>query len=138
MIVASGLRTWLSAFSGLAGNRINMDCLGDDLGAYSINTDPSLIVKNYLDGTRSVEQVFVLSSVEPWGEDIAQNSEALEWYENLSSWVREKVRKREFPELGKNRRCILVEIVSAPYLMDVGDNGSGLYQVQIKIKYFEE
>lgn len=138
MTITGGLRAWLNTYEGLAGDRINVDCLPDRLASYSLDSDPSWSETCYLDGTRAVERTFILSSREAWGEDIAQNTEVLEWYENLSAWMREQRCKRNFPDIGTGRQVTGVSVVSAPYPFSVDENGEARYQVQIKLNYYEE
>lgn len=85
-----------------------------------------------------MERIFILSSCEAWGEDIAQNTEVLEWYENLSRWVRRQSRIRNFPDIGEGRTVSSVAVVSAPYPFSTEENGPARYQVQIKLNYYEE
>lgn len=138
MTITDGLRAWLNNYEGLAGDRINVDCLPDRLASYSLDSDPSWSEKSYMDGTRAVERIFVFSSREAWGEDIMQNTEVLEWYENLSRWVWKQSRCRNFPDLGEGRTVSSVAVVSAPYPFSTEENGPARYQVQIKLNYYEE
>lgn len=138
MTITSGLRAWLNTWEGLAGDRINVDCLPNNQNGYSLDSDPTITETRFLYGPRAVERVFILSSLEAWGEDILQNEEVLEWYESLSAWVRGKNRRREFPDIGDTRRVRGISVVSAPYPFSVPENGNARYQVQIKLNYYEE
>lgn len=42
MTITDGLRAWLNNYEGLAGDRINVDCLPARLASYSLDSDPVL------------------------------------------------------------------------------------------------
>ena len=138
MSITKGLRAWLNTYDGLAGDRINVDCLPEDQSSYSLDSDPEYFVKPYLDGSQQVERTFVLASCEAFGDDIIQNTEILDWYEDLSSWIRLQSRRRNFPDIGTGKKVSSVSVASTPYPFVVYDNGMARYQIQIKLIYTEE
>jgi len=138
MSITSGLRAWLNTYSGLAGDRINVDCLPSNIASYSLDSDPTITETRYIDGTRSEERIYILSSREAWGDDIIQNTDILEWYDALDKWVRMQRHRRNYPDIGDGRRVSNIAVISTPYPFTVDDNGKARYQVQIKLNYYEE
>ena len=132
MNIVDGLRAWLDSYEGLAGGRINVDCLPAELASYSLDSDPSYTVTTYMDGTQAVERTYVIASREAIGNDIAQNAANLEWYDNLAAWIRRQRRTR------KGRTVSNISVVSTPYPFAVEANGEARYQIQIKLNYYEE
>lgn len=138
MSIVDGLRAWLDGYQGLAGGRINVDCLPAELATYSLDSDPSYTVSTYLDGTQAVERTYVIASREAIGDDIAQNTANLEWYDGLAAWIRRQRRARNWPDIGKGRTVSNISVVSTPYPFVVNEDGEARYQIQIKLNYYEE
>ena len=138
MSIVNGLRAWLNEYEGLSGGRINVDCLPAELATYSLDSDPSYTVSAYMDGTQAVERTYVIASREAIGNDIAQNTTNLEWYDGLTDWIRRQRRKRNWPDIGRGRTVSNISVVSTPYPFVVNEDGGARYQVQIKVNYYEE
>mgnify|MGYP002737068413 CR=1 FL=1 len=138
MSIVDGLRAWLNGYEGLAGGRINVDCLPAELASYSLDSDPSYTVTTYMDGTQTAERTYVISSREAIGDDIAQNAANLEWYDNLAAWIRRQRRTRNWPDIGKGRTVSNISVVSTPHPFGVNEDGKARYQIQIKLNYYEE
>ena len=136
--IAEALREYFLACPLLGDHPLGVDWLPDHSVAFSIDTTPaSQIIQRYFSGSSLRQYEFVLRSVQDYGADVLQNLENSALYEELSSWMEEQTRNRNFPDLGSGRTVQKIEAQSTGYLMTTAPD-VGRYQIQCRVIYFEE
>lgn len=140
MTIIESVRVWLRTYPPLKDGRLGVDCLPEEAQAYSIDSIPGPeVIQSYMDGSALKQFDFVLSSREFWGDEIAQNTDNLRWYEAFSKWVRDQNRRpKNLPKLGAERTAQKVEVTTSGYPFLVSENGKARYQIQCKCTYFEK
>ena len=134
MTLITAMRQWLKTYPPLAGGRLNVDFLPTEAESYSVEAVPvAEVLRKYLDGSTVRQFAFVLASREFYSENIAQNTDNLEFYEELSHWVAQQ--KRKLPDLGEGRKAAKIEILSPGYMFYGDDQGTARYQIQMKLTY---
>lgn len=133
------VRAWLRTYPPLAEGRIGVDYLPEEAQTYSVDSVPGPeVVTRYLDGSAIRQFDFVLASRVFYGDQIAQNTDNLEWYEAFSDWVRAQNRRpKHLPQLADGRMARTVEVTTSGYPFQVSDDGRARYQIQLKLTYFE-
>ena len=133
--VSGGLRDWLLGFSGFQNGCLSVDCLPNELGTFSLDSDPAVEETPFLCGGSAITRTFLLSSKEAWGEDVTGNGEILAWYETFAAWIREQNLFRKLPDLGDGRKTLSVRITSAPYPFLIDENQRARYQITLRVQY---
>lgn len=120
------------------GRILGVDRLGADPIEYTIDTVPcEPIIKEYIDGS-SVRQIeFIFGSREKYGQDVMQNIMNSDFYENFACWIEQQDEKRVFPDFGKWRSVLSIEVLTNGYAHDVTPNTSR-YQIQLRITYYQD
>lgn len=136
------LRQYFSQAPGLAGKRIDIDCLRSKPDSYSIDCVPTeRVVQRYVDGSTVRRQLFTISSRAAYGPNIAQQRGNVETFEELEAWLMLQDAVGTYPNLGEKRHTRALEILSSAYPIeaDDGDQGSiARYQIQLGITYYQE
>lgn len=118
--------------------KINVDYLGTNAVEYSIDSVPSTeTIKEYVNGDKIKQYMFVYGSREYYGPDALQNMENNGFYEKVSDWLEEKTRKDDLPDLSEDRQAIKVETLSNGYLFHA-DEEKARYQMQARLVYYEK
>lgn len=120
------------------GRILGVDRLGADPIEYTIDTVPcEPIIKEYIDGS-SVRQIeFIFGSREKYGQDVMQNIMNSDFYENFACWIEQQDEKRVFPDFGKWRSVLSIEVLTNGYAHDVTPDTSR-YQIQLRITYYQD
>lgn len=120
------------------GRILGVDRLGADPIEYTIDTVPcEPIIKQYTDGS-SVRQIeFIFGSREKYGQDVMQNIMNSDFYEKFACWIEQQDEEQIFPDFGKWRSPLSVEVLTNGYAHDVTPNTSR-YQIQLRITYYQD
>lgn len=138
MTAMESVRAWLRTYPGLDG-RLDVDFLDEAADTYSVDTIPcEEVVKRYLDGSTVKQFQFAVSSRRFYDQNIAQNLGNLEFFEGLTSWVEQKARAREFPEMDSNRTAQKIVVTSTAYPFIVSEDGKARYQLQMRLEYYQK
>lgn len=117
--------------------KLNVNYLGVNPTEYTLdNTPVDPIVKEYTDGSKIKQFVFVFGSRDFYGDDVAQNIESSGFYEKLDKWLNYNTMHQLLPELSDGRVSIKIEAMSSGYLFNESEN-SARYQIQCRLVYFE-
>ena len=139
MTLTEALRGWLRTYPPLSKGRLAVDFLPKEARTYSVDSVPCKEeVRRYLDGSSVRQFLFTLSSREFKGEDIAQNTDNLAFYEGFSAWVLAQDRARRLPDLGEGRRAQKIEVTTSGYPFLVDEHGTARYQIQLRLEYFQK
>lgn len=138
MTVIECVRNWLRQYPALKG-RLDVDFLGENADTYSIDTIPcEEIIKRYKDGSTIKQFQFAVSSRCFYEQNIKQNIKNLAIFEGLTSWIEQKSRARELPQMDNNRTALKIIVTSTAYPFVVSEDGKARYQLQMRLEYFTE
>lgn len=138
MTVMECLQKWFKTYAGLSG-RLDVDFLDEEADAYSIDTIPcEEIIKRYKDGSTVKQFQFAVSSRRFYEQNITQNLSNLQFFEDLTSWVEGKARKRELPSMDKGRTAQKIVVTSTAYPFVVSEDGKARYQIQMRLEYIQK
>lgn len=131
---------WLRTYPPLADGRIGVDFLPAEAQTYSVDAMPGKeIIKKYLDGSTVRQFDFVLASREFHGDDIAQNTGNLVFYEDFAQWVEAQNKfGGRLPSLADGRSVRSVEVTTTGYPFFVDEHGTAQYQIQMKMTYYQK
>lgn len=137
-MIIDEVRKWMRKCPLVKGKKVNVDYLGADIGAYTIDVVPAEpIVKTYTDGSTIRQFLFVFGSKEAYSADVLQNIENNGFFEKLQEWFEEQNRINSFPKLGTGKKAIKVEVTSTGYLFDESEDRAR-YQCQCKLSYYQD
>lgn len=133
------LRTWLRGCPALAvGKYFGADYIGEKATEYAVFSVPS--TKHYKEniiGQRYLltvqEQNFIFASKVPYGSDVRQNLENLQFFQNVADWIMQKNAAKEFPEWSDGT-ITAIEVTNTGAPVQTGTD-SARYQFQIKVTY---
>ncbi|HSH35516.1 chloramphenicol resistance protein [Schnuerera sp.] len=118
--------------------KIGVDYLDPNEKEYTIDPIPSnTVIKEYIDGGRLKQYLFVFASREFYGDDVIQNIENSGFYEKLSSWVDNQSKKGNLPILSGNKKSIELKVTTSGYLFNATEDRAR-YQIQMQLVYYEE
>lgn len=138
MAVIQSVQKWLKTYSGLSG-RLDVDFLGEDAEAYSVDTIPcEEVIKRYKDGGTLKQFQFAVSSRRFYEQNIKQNTSNLQFFEDLTAWVEKKARSRELPAMDKGRTAQRIVVTSTAYPFVVSEDGKARYQIQMRLEYYQK
>ncbi|NLL92511.1 MAG: hypothetical protein GX222_08920 [Ruminococcaceae bacterium] len=123
-------------------NRLNVDYLPENTGQagveFAIATEPTdETVYTYHDGGARCKYPFVISSVNDYGPDDAQNILNSGFFENLARWLRLQTRTRNFPILPEGMSPRSIRAIGPGYLFQP-DVNAGKYQIQCELEYYRK
>ena len=138
MAVIESVQKWLKTYSGLSG-RLDVDFLPEDADTYSVDTIPcEEILKRYKDGGTRKQFQFAVSSRRFYEQNIKNNISNLQFFEDLTAWVEEKVRLRQLPTMDKGRTAQKIVVTSTAYPFIVSEDGKARYQIQMRLEYYQK
>lgn len=118
--------------------KLNIDFLGPNATEYTIDSIPTdSILKEYVDGGKLKQYVFVFGSREFYGPDVLQNIENSGFYEKFSEWLDAKTELGELPLLEGNKESDSIEAMSSGYLFGSTED-TARYQIQCRLIYYED
>lgn len=120
-------------------NTINVNYLGNKAKvSYSVEAVPSNpVVKKYTDGAKLCQVLFVVASRELYTESPKDNTAVMKFYDDFAKWVDTQDKMRSFPTLPNDCSPQGIEVLTGPYLFDVGNNDAR-YQIQCRLTYYKE
>lgn len=136
----SMIKDWFRTCPVLDDKRIDIDCLGETPGQFSVDGEPTeLIVTRYFDGSTVRRLSFSIASRSYYGEDIADQDANLAAFERLCEWLEMQRLYRRWPDLGDGRRVrsLRPTTTAYPVLVDA-DTGTARYQMGCELIYFQE
>ena len=126
----------------MTDNRLNIDYLPEDTKEagveYAIATSPTdEVVKRYHGGGALCRYPFIISSVNDYGPDAAQNICNTGFTEQLSVWLRKQSRLRNLPNLPADLTPRSIRAIGSGYLYQP-DINAGKYQIQCELEYYRK
>lgn len=140
--IIKSLRDYFLQCPLMGGKKINVNYLPAECRKngveYSIDTTPATeIIKRYADGSTVRQYLFVIRSVADYGADILQNLANSGFYEELADWLAQQTQRELLPALPPGKQAQSIEAQSTGYLF-TSQAGSGKYQIQCRLKYFQK
>ena len=90
----------------------------------------------FVDGSRDVtEYYYLLARQSSKAEASRVDNQA--WMESLESWVRQKSRSGDLPQLDGGRSCHAVGVSVSAYMSGAAESGTSEYQLTVSINYTE-
>lgn len=117
--------------------RVNVNFLGPDVDAYSIEEVPTEpILKKYVNGDSIRQYAFVFTSREPYGVDVLQNIDNSGFYEKFADWIEIQNNNEIFPLLDNGLEPLEIKVTSTGYAFAVTED-TAQFQIQLRLKYFK-
>lgn len=140
MTILEHIRDYLRGYPKLAGERIDIDCLGSDADSFSLDAVPGEpVVRRYLDGSTVRRCLFLFSCRAYYGQDLRQQAENLALLEDLEQWLERQRLFCKAPALGEKRAARPIAVVTSAYPAIInGDTGMARYQIQCELLYTQE
>lgn len=140
MTVIECLRQYFMTFPGLAGERLDIDCLRSQPDSYSIDNIPcQSVLKRYINGASVRCCLFTISGRMQYGADLQNQRENIAFFEDMESWLSQQEMFLRLPDLGEGRTARSLEVTSSAYPCIVDeDEGTARYQMQLRLIYLQE
>lgn len=137
MTVSENIIRWLYGFGDIeAGDRIETDQLDGEAGSYGLYKQPTKDVVPFVDGSRDVTEYYYLLARQSSKAEASRVDNQV-WMESLESWVRQKSRSGDLPQLDGGRSCHAVGVSVSAYMSGAAESGTSEYQITISINYTE-
>ncbi len=133
------IRDYICTFPELSeGCCLLIDYLGDKAVEYTVEAVPcDPIYKEYVDGEKVKQFLFVFASREYFEADINTCIANLHFYENFEEWIEDNSENGIFPDLGENKVPVSLEVLTRGYVLSA-DEETARYQIQLRLIYEEE
>ncbi len=137
--IISAVKTYLAGYSGLAaGAPVWVDALGPGCSEYAIVPLPGQkVVEEYINGSSLREFPFAFQSMESAADDLAR-LENIGFFESFSDWLESQTAAKILPNLGSGKTAEGIAATGWGYLFELGESGSGRYQVECKLTYLQD
>jgi len=140
--IIEGLFEYFKSCPLMTENRLNIDYLPEDTiragVEYAIGTTPTdELIYSYADGGARCRYPFIISSVNDYGPDEAQNMLNSGFFETLAEWLRKQSRSRVLPELPAGMIPRSIRAIGPGYLYQP-DVNAGKYQIQCELEYYRK
>lgn len=115
-----------------------IDYLGDKAVEYTVEAVPcNPIYKEYVDGEKVKQFLFVFASREYFEADINTCIANLHFYEKFEDWIDDNNEAGIYPDLGENKVPVSLEVLTRGYVLSA-DEETARYQIQLRLIYEEE
>jgi hypothetical protein len=134
--IIEALRTYISTYAPLDDAfPVHVDYLPNQTSSYSIDPVPgTTVIEQYMDGSSLRRYLFVLSSREPYGEDVLQNLTNSSFYEDFAEWLETNTKAGTFPVLESDKAPQRILASGLGYILEEGTD-TARYQIQCSIEY---
>ena len=137
MSIIESIRNFICGCPYLKEGRLNVDYLGADPTKYTVDSVPSSgILKEYTDGGKLRQYLFVFASREYYSDKVREQLENSGFYEDFARWIEQQNEAGHLPELSDGMVPQRIEVVSTGYLMDATEKNAR-YQIQCRLIYYE-
>ncbi len=138
MSIAAALHDYLQGYAPLTEERLDIDFLGADAGAFSLEvTDGGEWVRRYIDGSGEKTLRFVLAHRAGFDQSLAGQAGPLAFYEDFAAWLDNQTEHGSLPDLGETRTAVKLESLSGGYVLSQGTH-TARYQIQCQLTYIQE
>lgn len=132
MSIIQSLQSWLSEFNGM---ELLTDTTDEAAPSHALAAVGGGTAFVDILGNRVYQNSYVFYAKEHISNEMDRQDNQ-DFFEELCEWIEEKNDAEDFPKLSGRYTVSKVEVAN-PMLMEVYEDGLGLYQVQIQL-YFEK
>lgn len=139
MSIISALKTYIATYSGLeTGAPLLIDLLGKNPTEYALVPLPGQrVVETFVNDGVLCEYPFAIQSMESTADDGTRQA-INEFYEALAEWLEAQNKAGILPTLAAGKTAEKIEALGWGYLLDPGESGTGIYQIQCKLTYDQQ
>lgn len=132
------IREYIEKCPLFKGGKINVNYLGSKPLSFSIDAVPANpVIKEYADGGRLCQRLFVIASRELYTKKVSENAKVSRFYEDFAAWIDEQNKKGNLPPLPPPLSAQSIEVLSDDYLFDLGEMDAR-YQLSCRITYYKD
>lgn len=138
MSILKTLQDYLQEYDGMNMRPISeilTDITKEQVGSYALAPSGNGKTTTDITGNRTFENNYVFYARESVSDEV-DRGENQDFLEDFSDWLDERAEKEDFPVLGERYQVESIEIFNA-MLFDIDEDGTGLYQVQIKLTFIK-
>jgi hypothetical protein len=135
----SAVKTYIATYNGLEDDAgLFIELLGALPTQYALVPLPGpKIIETYIDGSSLRQYQFALQSMESTADDPARIANN-EFYEAFADWLESQTEAGTLPSLGTGKTAESIEALGQPILFQLGDSGTGIYQLQCRLVYQQD
>lgn len=138
MSVIESLQTYLKTYTGLTGQNVFVNNLEGTPITYSIVPLPGeQVVEEYIAGGRTMIYPFALQSMRFTNTNDLERIQNSSFFEDFGVWLRSQSESGVLPSLPSGKTAEKIEAVTGGVLFEQGDSGTGIYQIQCLLTYYE-
>ena len=139
MSVISAIQTYIKTYSQLETNApVWVDYIGKEPTQYAISPLPgSRIAETFVNGVTMREYPFAFEMAGITADD-AERLDNLNFFESFADWLETQNKNGTFPTLASGKTSRQIEALGWGYLLDDGESGTGVYQIQCKLTYEQD
>lgn len=139
MTIIDAIRTHLETYTGLEEDApIWVDNLGAVPTEYSIEPLPGdKVLETYIDSSSLRSFPFAFNSMESTAGDPAR-LENIGFFETFAEWLEAQTEAGTLPTLGTGKTAISIEALGWGWMLEQGESGTGIYQIQCRLIYEQE
>lgn len=137
MTIIAALSTWIKTNTDLKDKPVWVDYLGPEPAEYSINPMPgNKVLETYINGASRRAYPFSFNAMAPTDSDMERLAN-IGFFETLSDWMETQTEAGNLPTLGTGKTAESVQADNWGYLFEEGESGTGVYQVQCTLTYYQ-
>ncbi|PWM59781.1 MAG: hypothetical protein DBX91_05275 [Subdoligranulum variabile] len=129
MSILKSLQEFLSGYPDMRPVRILTDGVSEDAESYAVSPAGNIRISEDILGNRTYENDYVFLARECTADEV-DRQDNYDFLEGLFEWLE----NGSLPNLPGNYKAERI-IPSNVLLLDIGENGSGIYQIQIKLTF---
>jgi hypothetical protein len=136
MSIISALRTYILTNTTLStGAPLWVDYLGKEPDQYAIIPVPGArITERNIDDSTVRDYPFAFQAVVSTAAD-AERLASNAFFEDFGDWLESQTEAGTLPTLATGKKAIEIQAVSWGFLLEQGDSGTGVYQIQCRLTY---
>ena len=139
MSLIAATKDYLLTYDGLDEDAAFLvDVLGKEPTQYSLVPLPGeSVLATYIDGKTQRQFTFALQSTE-YTADNPHRIANYAFYEAFADWIETQNNAENFPDLDAGKTPESIEILGQPILLEFGESGTGIYQIQCRLVYEQD
>ena len=136
MSVIESTQTYVKTYPGLGANDpLYVNHLGIKVNEYGLMPLPGGgVVNTYINGTEIIDFPFALQSMESTLDDPARIAN-IAFMEDFTNWIKSQEDAGIYPILGSGETPLKIETFGWGFLIEDGESGTGVYQIECNLNY---
>ena len=132
MSIIKSVQNWLAEYDGLEFEPLT-DITGENPSSYALALTGTSVISVDILGNRTYQHSYHFMAREQ-ADTEADRADTHDFLEALCEWIEQRNDADDLPKLPGEYESIGINVSNA-MLMDIFDDGTGLYQVQIQINF---